>query len=77
MNKKLKLTKAENEKIGEIIKTYFLEERNEELGDLAAYLLGEYLADKIGPYFYNRGIEDAFSYIHDKLEDLHSLKIIK
>ncbi|GAE44879.1 DUF2164 family protein [Mesobacillus boroniphilus] len=34
------------------IKIYFLEERGEELGDLAALLILEFVADKLAPHFY-------------------------
>lgn len=41
------------------LKAYFREERDEELGDLAANLLLDFLEREIGPVFYNQGVKDA------------------
>lgn len=37
------------------IKSYFLNEREEELGDLAAGLILEFIIDELGMEFYNQG----------------------
>ena len=34
-------------------------ERGEEFGELAAGLLVDFVAERLGPYSYNRGIDDA------------------
>lgn len=52
------------------IKTYFLKERDEDLGDLAAYLIFEFFLESLAPHAYNQGIYDAYKYINDKSEDL-------
>jgi uncharacterized protein (DUF2164 family) len=43
----------------ERLRTYFDRERDEQLGELAAGLLYDFIAEQVGPYFYNKGIEDA------------------
>lgn len=75
MSKRLKLTKEEQETLVNLIQEYFLSERDEKIGDLAALLLINFFVEKIGPYFYNRGIEDSIYYLTDKLEDMRGLEI--
>ena len=41
------------------LKAYFREERDEDLGDLAANLLLDFIELEIGPVFYNQGVKDA------------------
>lgn len=55
------------------IKRYFLDERGEELGDLAALLMLEFFADKLAPQFYNLGIQDAHEFMAQRLEDVFEL----
>lgn len=57
----------------EEIKRYFLDERGEELGDLAALLMLEFFADKLAPQFYNLGIQDAHEFMAQRLEDIFEL----
>ncbi|MFA5267485.1 MAG: DUF2164 domain-containing protein [Methanoregula sp.] len=38
------------------IKHYFAKERNEELGDLAAEMVLDFIIEKLAPEFYNQGI---------------------
>jgi uncharacterized protein (DUF2164 family) len=40
---------------------YFREERDEEIGELAAGMLLDFIEREIGPVFYNRGVRDAKS----------------
>lgn len=41
------------------LKAYFREERDEDLGDLAANLLLDFIERELGPIFYNQGVKDA------------------
>jgi uncharacterized protein (DUF2164 family) len=41
------------------IQRYFENERDESMGELAAMLLLDFLAEEIGEVFYNRGVDDA------------------
>jgi uncharacterized protein (DUF2164 family) len=56
------------------IKQYFLQERDEEIGDLASDLLLTFFAEKIGLYFYNQAISDAYTFMNAKTEDLFALE---
>ena len=41
------------------LRAYFGRERGEEPGELGAILIYDFVAEELGPYFYNKGIEDA------------------
>lgn len=57
------------------LQAYFLQERDEELGDLAASLLLDFVLKQVGPHLYNKGVRDAAVVLQDKLDDLYSLEI--
>ncbi len=71
---KIELTKEAKKQMIEDIKIYFSEKREEEMGDLAAQLLLNFMMEKIGPMFYNQAIRDAYLFMSDKLEDLYGLE---
>jgi uncharacterized protein (DUF2164 family) len=54
------------------IKQYFLEERDEDLGDLAARLILDFFLDRVGPLVYNQGLDDAQAWFQRRLEDLEA-----
>lgn len=56
---------------------YFSEELDQDLGDLASQLLVDFIIEELAPHVYNQGIEDAYTYIRDKAEDLFALQIIR
>jgi uncharacterized protein (DUF2164 family) len=62
-----------DELVGEI-KNYFLKERDEEIGDLAAGLFLDFILDKLAPEFYNQGVFDSHRYMQDATEDLLSIR---
>ncbi len=57
------------------IKKYFSEERDENLGDLGAQLIFDFIIEKIGPDIYNQGLDDAHIYLSEKLEDMYGLQL--
>jgi uncharacterized protein (DUF2164 family) len=57
------------------IKRYFSEEREEEIGELAAALLLDFILEKLAPEFYNQGVSDSYTYMGEATEDL--LQILK
>lgn len=77
MNKKLELSKEKRQEMISIIKSYFADERNEDLGDLSAMLILDFFIEKLAPDFYNQGINDSYKYLTDKIEDLFAIQIIK
>ncbi|WP_199241713.1 DUF2164 family protein [Desulfosporosinus sp. Sb-LF] len=75
MDNKIKVSKEKRQDMILAIKTYFLKEREEELGDLGSSLLLDFITDKLAMEFYNQGVYDSYKFLNDKTEDL--LEIIK
>lgn len=71
---KVELSKEKREEMISLIKTYFYKERDEELGDLAAGLLLNFIVDKLSIEFYNQGVFDAYKYMENSVEDLLSIQ---
>lgn len=74
----IKLPKESKDKMIEDVKSFFYQEREEEIGEIAAEAFLDFCLVKLGPYFYNEGIQDAIKMINERNmnaeEDLHSLK---
>lgn len=77
MKNKLKLTKVSKEKAIEHIKNFFLNERDEEIGNLASSILMDFMVEKLAAAFYNRGLEDAISFMKERVEDMYGLEIVE
>lgn len=71
---KIKLSKEKKEDMISAIKNYFSEEREEEIGDLAADLILDFIIDKLAPEFYNQGVYDSYKYMSDRIEDVLSIQ---
>lgn len=52
------------------IKRYFAEELDQDIGELKAGLLLEFILKEIAPTVYNGAISDAQTYLRDRLADL-------
>lgn len=74
MNKTIKLNKDKKDKMISSIKKYFYNERNEDLGDLAAALILDFVIEELSQEFYNQGIYDAYKCLSDKMEDVLALQ---
>lgn len=68
------LSKEERHAALEAIKSYFLNEKDEEITDLSATLLLDFILKNIGPAIYNQALGDAHCFLTEKLEDLYSLE---
>jgi uncharacterized protein (DUF2164 family) len=55
------------------IKQYATENLDQELGDLQAGLLLDYVLKEIAPSIYNRAIHDAQTYLQDRVADLEGV----
>ncbi|UZQ49764.1 DUF2164 domain-containing protein [Clostridium kluyveri] len=73
-NNTIKLSKEKKEEMISLIKNYFLEERGEELGDLASGLILRFIIEELAPEFYNQGVHDSYKYMNDRIEDLLSIQ---
>ena len=74
MNDPLTLSREEKKVLIDKIINFFLNERDEEIGRLAAEILLDFICENIAPEFYNRGIRDSISYITERIEDMYSLE---
>lgn len=74
---KLSIKDEERDLLLEKIKGYFLEHRDEEIGDLQAMLLLDFFVTELAPAFYNQGISNSITWLSAKLEDMHELEIQK
>ncbi|WP_404329874.1 DUF2164 domain-containing protein [Mesobacillus maritimus] len=72
--KRFELSKSTKEEMAAEIQKYFMEERGEELGDLAARLMLDFITEKLGPHFYNLGVQDSYRFMSQKLEDLFEIE---
>ena len=52
------------------IRRYFAEKMNDEIGDLKADLLLDFILQEIGPTIYNTAIQDAQAYFQERTADL-------
>ena len=68
--KKIKLPKENKKKAIIDIMKYFQEERDEEISQLQAQLILDFVIDKIGPHIYNQGISDMQKYLYSKAEEM-------
>ena len=75
MKKKIELSKEKKYAMLKSIKKFFLNERDEEIGDLAAILLLDFITDKLGKEFYNKGIHDCIAQLSINVEDLKGLEL--
>jgi len=77
VQEKIKLTKEQRADMVTAIKRYFKQERGEEIGDLAAGFVLDFVVERLAPEFYNQGVNDSYRYMGDRLEDLLAIKIIR
>lgn len=74
-----KIPREQKTQIISLIQQYFREERDEEIGNLAAELLLDFIIKQIGPYLYNQAIDDVQAVITQKMalleSDVDALKI--
>ena len=69
------LSKEKKDEMAKIIKNFFLTERDEDLGDLAAGIILKFVIEDLAPEFYNQGVYDAYKYINERNEDILTILI--
>lgn len=52
------------------LQQYFAEHMDEEIGDLKAGLMLDFILTELGPSIYNQAIADARSYFEERIADL-------
>jgi uncharacterized protein (DUF2164 family) len=71
----LELQKEIREKMIKKIQKFFLNERDEEIGELAAILLLDFITENLASEFYNKGIQDCMTQLSVNIEDLKGLEL--
>lgn len=69
----IELSKERRQELVRSIKGHFLEQYDEQIGDLKAGLLLDFFFDLTGPSVYNQAIKDAQAYFQQKIEDLEGV----
>ncbi|MEO6002976.1 MAG: DUF2164 domain-containing protein [Opitutus sp.] len=64
------LNPQQTQEVVHSLKRYFSAELDQELSDLKARLLLDFLLKEIAPLAYNQGVNDAEKFFRSKLEDL-------
>jgi len=70
----IKLSKERRDEMIAEIQVYFSKERDEEIGNLGAGMVLDFIVEKLAPAFYNQGVYDAHQYLKDAAEDLLALR---
>lgn len=73
-NIKFQIEDKKRKLMQEKIKKFFLNERDEEIGDLAAILIFDFIIDNLASDFYNLGVRDCIAQISQNVEDLYGLE---
>lgn len=66
----IELTEQETTEAIHSLRKYFSSEMDEELSELRAKLLLDYLLKEFGPFAYNLGVKHAEEFFRHRLEDL-------
>ena len=69
---KVKIEKEKKQKLVKEIQAYFIDNYEEEIGELKAELLIDFLIEKVGKEVYNQALYDSKYWFKKKLEDLES-----
>lgn len=68
-NKEIPLTKENIERIIPEIKEYLFENFETEISNIEAEMILEYFGEIIGKHYYNLGVSETISDMHEKIED--------
>lgn len=71
---KIIITNERSEDMVDAIKIFFSEERGEEIGDLRAKQILDFIMEKMAPEFYNQGVSDSCQYMKNMIEDVLSIQ---
>ncbi|MGV8853815.1 MAG: DUF2164 domain-containing protein [Devosia sp.] len=68
--KPIKFDRDETKAIVGEIQDYFRNELDEDIGAIPAEMLMAFFAERMGAYFYNRGVYDAQKLIRERMDSL-------
>jgi len=69
--KPIKFDRDETKAIVGEIQDYFRNELESDIGAIPAEMLMQFFADKMGAYYYNRGVYDAQAALKERMDTLH------
>ncbi|QDH22704.1 DUF2164 domain-containing protein [Saccharibacillus brassicae] len=74
----IRLPKENKDDLIADLQQYFYDERGEEIGSLAAEQLLDHMMQRLAPYAYNQGVQDAKAAVNEKLlqieDELYALE---
>ena len=68
--KRIEFSKEETKQLVGLIQAYFRDELDQDIGQLPAELLLDFIGARVGVHFYNRGLYDAQAVLAAKVEDI-------
>ncbi|MDX8046889.1 DUF2164 domain-containing protein [Gracilibacillus sp. S3-1-1] len=68
------LSKAKQEDMIAALQDFFVQERQEELGNIEAEFMLDFIKKELAPAFYNQGVRDAHQFFSEKLEDVFEIE---
>lgn len=71
---RIKISRERKDEMITQIRNYFSKERDEDIGDLAAGMVLDFIVEELAPEFYNQGVEDSQRYMQDAALDLLSIQ---
>lgn len=69
--KPIKFDRDETKAIVGEIQDYFRDELDQDIGAIPAEMLMGFFAERMGAYFYNRGVYDAQAALKNRMDSLH------
>jgi len=72
--RKTEFSKEAKQAMRSEIRKFFFEEREEEISDLEAMAVLEFVQNTLGIHIYNQAVEDAYALMSDRVEDLYGLQ---
>ncbi|MCD6180774.1 MAG: DUF2164 domain-containing protein [Candidatus Cloacimonetes bacterium] len=72
--RKIELSLSQKQLMISRIQHYYSTEMGEEIGNLGATLLLDFIVEKLAPIFYNLGMDDCITIMMQHVEDLHGQK---
>jgi len=66
----IEFSKEEKEILVRNIQVYFREEMEQDIGNFDAQFLLDFFSERIGAYFYNRGLYDAQAVLEKRLDTI-------
>ncbi len=67
---KITFSKVEKEQLVSKLQTYFAQELEQELAQFDGEFLLDFINEKLGAYYYNKGLKDAQIILTKKIDDI-------